>query len=49
MSEKQVRILLDDIRSVYAIGYFRDDLSTEAEKWAQMEVLEQILEQKENP
>jgi len=47
MSEKQVKILLDDIRSVYAIGYFKGDLNTEAEKWAQMEILEHILSQGE--
>ena len=48
MSEKQIKVLLSDIRSVYAIGYFNDDLTTEAEKWAQMEILEQILAAKEN-
>jgi len=47
MSEKQIKVLLSDIRSVYAIGYFKDDLTTEAEKWAQMEILEHILETKE--
>ena len=48
MNEKQIRTLLSDIRSVYAIGYFNDDLTTEAEKWAQMEILEHILAGKES-
>jgi hypothetical protein len=48
MSEEKIKILLADIRSVYAIGYFNDDLTTESEKWAQMEILEQVLATKEN-
>ena len=48
MSENQIKILLQDIKSVYMIGYFNDDLTTEAEKWGQMEILEQILSQGEN-
>ena len=43
MSENQIKILLEDIKSVYMIGYFKDDLSTEAEKWGQIEILEQVL------
>ena len=43
MNEKQIKILLSDLRSVYAIGYFKDDLTTEAEKWGQIEIIEQIL------
>jgi hypothetical protein len=46
MSEKQIRILLSDLRSVYAIGYFTDDLDSESEKWGQIEMLEYILSQK---
>ena len=43
MSENQVRILLHDIKTVYMVGYFKEDLNTEAEKWGQIEILEQIL------
>jgi len=25
------------------VGYFKDDLTTEAEKWGQIEILEQVL------
>ena len=25
------------------VGYFKDDLTTEAEKWGQIEIIEQIL------
>ena len=47
MNENQIKVLLEDIKSVYLIGYFKDDLTTEAEKWGQIEILEQILSQKE--
>ncbi len=43
ISEEKIKILLEDIKSVYMVGYFRDDLSTEAEKWGQIEILERIL------
>lgn len=43
-SETQVKTLLEDIRSVYMVGYFKDDLTTEAEKWGQIQILEYILE-----
>ena len=43
MSETQIKILLEDIKSVYMVGYFKDDLTTEAEKWGQIEILEYIL------
>ena len=46
MSEEQIKILLSDIKSVYTVGYFKDDLTTEAEKWGQIEILEQILASK---
>jgi len=44
LSEEKIRILLDDIRTTYTVGYFTEDLTTEAEKWGQMEILERILE-----
>ena len=47
MSENQIRILLHDIKTVYMVGYFTEDLNTEAEKWGQIEILEQILGLKE--
>ena len=34
ITEKKIRILLEDIKSVYLVGYFKEDLTTEAEKWA---------------
>jgi hypothetical protein len=43
MNEDQIRILLQDIKTVYMVGYFKEDLDTEAEKWGQIEILEQIL------
>jgi hypothetical protein len=48
MSERQIKILLSDIKSVYTVGYFKDDLDSEAEKWGQIEILEQILASKES-
>ena len=46
ISEEKIKILLEDIKSVYTVGYFKDDLTTEAEKWGQIEILEQILASK---
>ena len=43
MDEEQIRTFLEDIKSVYMVGYFKDDLTTEAEKWGQIQVLEWIL------
>ena len=43
MDEEQIRAFLEDIKSVYMVGYFKDDLTTEAEKWGQIQVLECIL------
>ena len=43
MSEHQLRVLLHDIKTVYMVGYFKDDLTTESEKWGQIEIIEQIL------
>jgi len=46
MNEEQIRVLLHDLRSVYSVGYFKDDLDSEAEKWGQIEILEYILSHK---
>jgi hypothetical protein len=43
MNEEQIKILLEDIITVYMVGYFKDDLTTEAEKWGQIQILEYIL------
>ena len=43
MPEDKIKILLEDIKSVYLVGYFKDDLTTEAEKWGQIQILEWIL------
>ena len=43
MDEKQIKAFLEDIKSVYLVGYFKDDLTTEAEKWGQIQILEWIL------
>ena len=48
IAEEKIRILLDDIKSVYLVGYFKKDLTTEAEKWGQIQILEYILSQKES-
>jgi len=45
ISEEKVRVLLEDIKSVYMVGYFKNDLTTEAEKWGQIQILERILEE----
>lgn len=43
ISEEQIRKLLDEIRTAYEVGYQRDDLESEAEKWGQIQILEWIL------
>jgi len=43
LTEKQIKKLLEDIRTVYTVEYFKKDLTTEAEKWGQIEILEWIL------
>ena len=48
ISEEKVRVLLEDIKSVYLVGYFKKDLTTEAEKWGQIQILEYILSQEED-
>ena len=45
ISEEKIKILLEDIKSVYLVGYFKNDLTTEAEKWGQIQILEWILSQ----
>ena len=47
LSEQQIKILLEDIKSVYMVGYFKEDLTTEAEKWGQIQILEFILSNEE--
>ena len=47
IAEEKIRILLEDIKSVYLVGYFKKDLTTEAEKWGQIQILEYILSEKE--
>jgi hypothetical protein len=47
LSEEQIKILLQDIKSVYMVGYFKEDLTTEAEKWGQIQILEFILSNEE--
>jgi hypothetical protein len=47
MNEDQIQTLLQDIKTVYMVGYFKEDLDTEAEKWGQIEILEQILGSRE--
>jgi hypothetical protein len=46
LEEPQIRKLLDDIRTAYEVGYQKDDLTSEAEKWGQIQVLEWILTSK---
>jgi len=43
LTEKQIEKLLEDIKTVYLVGYRKNDLATEAEKWGQIEILEWIL------
>lgn len=43
MSEEKIKILLEDIMSQYMVGYLRDDLDYESEKYGQIEILEWIL------
>jgi len=47
ISENKIRTLLEDIKTVYLVGYFKDDLTTEAEKWGQIQILEYILSNRE--
>ena len=47
ISEKKIKILLEDLETVYMVGYFKEDLTTEAEKWGQIQILEYILSKNE--
>lgn len=42
-SEEQVKKLLEDLKTSYLVGYFKDDLDTESQRWGQIQVLEWIL------
>jgi hypothetical protein len=44
MTEKQIRSLLHDIEVAYEVGYVKDDLESECEKYAQIEILRWILD-----
>ena len=46
MNEHKIRTLLEDIKTVYLVGYDKNDLDTEAEKWGQIQILELILADK---
>jgi hypothetical protein len=43
LSEEEIRVLLEDIRTSYEVGYQNDDLNSEAEKWGQIQILEWVL------
>lgn len=43
MSERDIRVLLSDIETVYAVGIRLKDIDTEREKLAQIELLRWIL------
>lgn len=43
LSEEQIKTLLEDIRTSYMVGYQKEDLNSEAEKWGQIQILEWIL------
>lgn len=43
LSEKEIKVLLEDIRTSYMVGYQNNDLNSEAEKWGQIQILEWIL------
>jgi hypothetical protein len=44
MNEKDIRVLLQDIKTVYAVGTRMGNIETASEKKAQIEILEWILE-----
>ena len=48
MNEKLIKKLLDDLYTVYMVGYQKEDLNTEAEKWGQIQILEYILDSRFN-
>lgn len=43
LSENEIKVLLEDIKTSYLVGYQNDDLNSEAEKWGQIQILEWIL------
>ncbi len=43
MNERNIRTLLEDTKTVYLVGYDKNDLDTEAEKGGQIQILELIL------
>ena len=44
MNEETIRKLLEDIKTTYLVGYHKNDLNSEVEKWGQIQILEWILE-----
>ena len=44
MSEEKIRVLLQDIKTVHAVGTRLGDIDTSSEKMAQIEILEWILD-----
>jgi len=45
MPEEKILTLLEDLKTLYLVGYFKEDLDSEAEKWGQIQILEWILSQ----
>jgi len=43
LAESQIQKLLEDIKTEYLVGYRKNDLTQEAEKWGQIQILEWIL------
>jgi hypothetical protein len=43
LTESQIQKLLEDIKTEYLVGYREDNLTQEAEKWGQIQILEWIL------
>ena len=43
MHEEKIQVLLDDLKTLYLVDYFKKDLDFEAEKWGQIQILEWIL------
>ena len=43
LTESQIEKLLEDIKTEYLFGYRTENLTQEAEKWGQIQVLEWIL------
>lgn len=39
----QIQTMLEDLRAAYEVGYQKNDLESEAEKWGQIQILEWIL------